>query len=145
MSFEFILVVCVGNICRSPTAELLLRRALPGRRIESAGLAAVVGAGMEATARALVEEQGLDGSAHKARQLSREQCRQADLILVMEQRHREAVARLCPEARGKTFLLGPEQADIADPYRCSREFFELTYRQIDAGCAYWTNRLAGAR
>lgn len=40
--FENILVVCVGNICRSPTGERLLRQHLPEKRIESAGVSAVV-------------------------------------------------------------------------------------------------------
>ncbi len=149
MSYKSILVVCVGNICRSPVAELMLRHALPACRVESAGLAAVVGAGMESTARQLVEAGGLDGSAHRARQLTRELCRQADLILVMEGNHREGVASLCPEARGKTFLLcqGLPEPEVADPYRRSPEFFARVHARIEAGCASWAGRLAmaGAR
>ena len=89
--FEHVLVVCVGNICRSPTAEFLLKRALPGKRVESAGLGALVGHDMEATARLVAEAHGLACPQHKARQLTRELCREADVILVMEARHRDGV------------------------------------------------------
>lgn len=142
--FDRVLVVCVGNICRSPTAEFLLQQALPGKQIESAGLAAVTGADMEPLARQVAEAHGLPCPPHRARQLTRELCRQADIILVMEARHRDGVAQLCPEARGKTFLLDAAQpaCDIADPYRCPPAVFERVYQQIAAGCQAWAGRLA---
>lgn len=143
-AFDFILVVCIGNICRSPTAEFLLKQMLPGRRIESAGLSAVVGADMEATARAVAEARNLPCPRHQARQLTHEHCRQADVILVMDARQRESVAQLCPAARGKTFLLGQGLPDpeVVDPYRHSRTLFEAVYHQIEAGCQAWARRLA---
>lgn len=143
-AFDFILVVCIGNICRSPTAEFLLKQALPDRRVESAGLSAVVGADMEATARAVAEAGGVPCPRHQARQLTHALCRQADLILVMDTRQREEVAQLCPAARGKTFLLGQglPETEVVDPYRHSRALFEAVYRQIDAGCRGWARRLA---
>lgn len=142
--FEHVLVVCVGNICRSPTAEFLLKQALPGKRIESAGLAAVVGADIEPTARAVAEARGLSCPQHKARQLTREMCREADLILVMESRHRDGVAELCPEARGKIFLLaqGQNPAEVADPYRKAAVVFEQTYEQLHRACQAWVRRLS---
>lgn len=142
--FENILVVCVGNICRSPTAEFLLRQSLPAKHIHSAGLAAVVGADMDATARVVAEARGLSCPLHTARQLTRELCHQADIILVMESRHREGVTRLCPEARGKVFLLGQglSRPDIPDPYRQSTGVFETTFDQLQHGCADWVRKLS---
>lgn len=142
--FDNILIVCVGNICRSPTAEFMLKAALPGKHISSAGLAAVVGADMEPTARQVAESHGLACPLHKARQLTRELCHQADIILVMESRHREGVTQLCPEARGKIFLLaqGLTPTDIADPYRKCLAVFEQTYEQLHQACEAWARRLS---
>ena len=99
---------------------------------------------MDPNARSVAESHGLFCPAHRARQLTRELCLDADLILVMESRHRDAVARLCPEARGKTFLLdaGRPALDIHDPYRRSNDIFERVYAQIEAGCDAWAKKLA---
>jgi len=142
--FERVLVVCVGNICRSPTAEFMLSQALPGKQVSSAGLAAVIGADMEVNARQVAESRGLSCPKHTARQLTRELCHQADIILVMESRHREGVTQLCPESRGKIFLLaqGLAPADIADPYRKSLAVFEQTYEQLSRACEIWAQRLS---
>lgn len=146
--FNRILVVCVGNICRSPTAEFMLKAALPQKHISSAGLGALVGHDMDLQARAVAEQRGLACPKHVARQLTRELCHDAELILVMEQRHREGVTQLCPEARGKVFLLGQtktathESADIADPYRQSDAVFEATYEHLHRACLAWAQRLA---
>lgn len=63
----------------------------------------------------------------------------ADLVLTMEPWHSEAVLRLSPHARGKTYLLGKwlDNASIPDPYRQSQETFESAYRLIEAGVARW--------
>lgn len=142
-AFERILVVCVGNICRSPTAEFMLRQALPDLQISSAGLGALSGHDMEATARRVAEARGLVCPKHEARQLTPNLCREADLILVMEARHRDGVAQLSPESRGKIFLLaqGLPQADIPDPYRKPQAVFERVYDHIDTACQRWVSRL----
>lgn len=118
--FNRILVVCAGNICRSPVAEAMLRQALPGRQLSSAGLGALVGHGVEPTARALAEADGLDVANHQARQLTAEMLGDADLVLVMSPGQRRAVGELAPQALGKTMLLGkwlPDEPEIPDPYR----------------------------
>lgn len=134
-----ILVVCVGNICRSPLAEQLLQASCPEKHVSSAGLAAVVGSDVHPVTRELAASHGVILKAHQARQLTREMCREADVILVMESGHREAVFKLCPEVRGKTFLLaqGQEPAEIADPFRRAPEFFTSVHHQIVQGCTRW--------
>jgi len=143
MRFDSILVVCVGNICRSPTAERLLRQALPHKQIGSAGLGALVGQGADATASAVARSHGLSLEGHVARQLTRELCQQQDLILVMEQAHLDAVCRLAPEARGKVMLLSQWSGgrDIPDPYRQSREAFEHVYSLLADASQGWSKRL----
>lgn len=139
--FNRILVVCVGNICRSPTAEYLLRASLggKGREVASAGLSAMVGQAMEPTAAELLRENGIDGSAHRGRQATGELLRQADLILTMEKVHSATIVRGFPEVSGKVFLLGKWQSDldIPDPYRQPRHAFVHAYRLIDKSIDGW--------
>ncbi|MEO7067508.1 MAG: low molecular weight protein-tyrosine-phosphatase [Rhodanobacter sp.] len=139
--FKRILTVCIGNICRSPTAEYLFRQHLASRDIEvtSAGLGAIVGSPMEPTALQLLTEHRLDGSAHCARQLTPAMLRQADLVLGMEQNHVLRMKRLAPEASGKIFLLDKwgQGQDIPDPYRQQRPAFEHVYAMITGAVDGW--------
>ena len=144
--FQRILVVCTGNICRSPVAEAMLRQALPGKQLSSAGLGAVVGYGVEPTARELAEADGLDVSYHVARQITPEMLQAADLILVMSDGQRRAVADLAPAALGKTMTLGKwlddgKGRDIPDPFRKSREAFEHVHRLLQQATDEWAKRL----
>src|SRR5690554_3034041 len=142
--FNRILVVCTGNICRSPVAEAMLRQALPGRQLSSAGLGALVGHGVEPTARSLAEADGLDVASHQARQLTSEMLQQADLVLVMSHGQRRAVGDIAPEALGKTMLIGrwlPDEPEIPDPYRKSREVFEHVHRMLGRATDCWAARL----
>lgn len=143
MVFNRILVVCVGNICRSPVAEYLLQRYMPEKAVASAGLAALVGQDMDPTSRLVAEEHGLVCPPHRATQLTKELCRKADLILVMESEHREAVTLLSPESRGKVFLLGGllNGMEITDPYQRDRMVFQLTYERIAQAAESWSKKL----
>ncbi|QCR35724.1 protein tyrosine phosphatase [Nissabacter sp. SGAir0207] len=141
--FNSILVVCVGNICRSPTGERLLRKYTDNTIIQSAGLSALVGKPADEQASQVAEEHGLRLEGHSARQLTAAMCREFDLILVMERRHIDAVTNLAPEVRGKTMLFGhwDQQRDIPDPYRKSREAFESVYRLLDDAAQKWAKAL----
>lgn len=143
--FNRILIVCVGNICRSPIAEHLLREFLQGADIAvgSAGLSALVGHPIDSTALAILRQHGHSPHPHRARQLTAELLHEANLVLVMEQSQIQSVIRLAPEARGKTFLLGKWQADqeIPDPYRQGPEAFERAYTLIESAVAPWGERL----
>ncbi|HGF5593845.1 TPA: protein tyrosine phosphatase [Klebsiella quasipneumoniae subsp. similipneumoniae] len=142
MRFDSILVVCIGNICRSPTAERLLKQALPHKTISSAGISALAGHAADDTATAVADQNGVSLEGHVARQLTRELCQQHDLILVMEQKHIDAVTRIAPEVRGKTMLYGHWiKRDIPDPYRQSREAFEFTYDLLADATQAWAQRL----
>lgn len=144
--FQHILVVCVGNICRSPVAAAMLRERLPGRHIESAGLGALVGQGVEPAARALAEADGLDVDGHQARQLSAAMLVAADLVLVMSEGQRRAAAELAPAALGKTLLLGRwldggSGREIPDPYRRDAEVFRVVHGLLREATESWAGRL----
>jgi protein-tyrosine phosphatase len=144
--FRKILVVCVGNICRSPTAELLLRSALTSSAITvtSAGLSARVGESMEASARQILEERGHCAEAFKARQLTPDIVNESDLILVMEKEHVKQVLKIAAHARGKVFLLGKWQSEreIQDPYRQGKAAFIHAHALIEDAVSSWAQRLA---
>lgn len=110
-----ILVVCTGNICRSPAAERLLAAAYAGCgavRVVSAGTGAVVGSPMADQMAALLKARGVDASDFAARQLTGAMVRDADLVLGMTREHRGAAARLHPAAVARCFTL-VEAARIA--------------------------------
>lgn len=139
--FQRILLVCVGNICRSPTAEYLLRDRLRDASLEisSAGLGALEDHPMDATAASLLTEHGIDASAHRGRQLQATMLREVDLVLVMEKSHAARIARLAPEASGKVLLLGKwlGEKEIPDPYGQSRPAFEHVYGLIEQASTRW--------
>jgi protein-tyrosine phosphatase len=140
-----ILVVCVGNICRSPMAEAVLREALRGQdefTVESAGLGALVDEPASEHSVTLMRERGLDITGHRAQQLTPELVTRADLILVMESGHRRVIDDNEPTARGKVFRLGEWQdIEIPDPYRQPREAFEEALDKIDKSVGDWVERL----
>lgn len=144
--FQRLLVVCTGNICRSPVGEALLRRELAHCRVESAGLGALVGQGVEPRARRLAEADGLDVSGHVARQLNAPMVRAADLILVMSESQRLAIAEHYPTATGKVMRFGhwlaPGGADVSDPYRGSDELFAAVHARLVEAADGWVRRLA---
>ena len=140
--FRKLLFVCVGNICRSPTAELVMKYRLQGRAgidVSSAGLQALVGRPVDPEAAALLREAGIEPDTHKARQATPSVLAAADLILVMEHAHQARIAREVPQVSGKTFLLGKwrGQREIPDPYRQHKEAFEHVYRLIDDCVESW--------
>jgi protein-tyrosine phosphatase len=145
--FKRILVVCVGNICRSPMAEALLSRALNrnagGVEVRSAGLGALVGHPADEIARTLMQQRGVDISAHRARQLEPEMLRSADLVLVMEQAQKLELASVEPQVRGKLFLLGHWTGEeIPDPYQRGVEVFAEALGSIDRAVTAWVSRIA---
>ncbi|RRV05777.1 low molecular weight phosphotyrosine protein phosphatase [Pseudomonas sp. v388] len=139
--FSDVLVVCIGNICRSPMAEALLRHRLKasGVRVHSAGIGAVPGTPMDRFAQEVLQAHQVPMRSHAARRVDRGLLRQAELILLMEQAHLVNIFQLAPEARGKTFLIGQWQhpSEIADPYRRPKSAFEQTFDHLSRCVDDW--------
>jgi protein-tyrosine phosphatase len=106
-----VLVVCTGNVCRSPIAEGFLRTALRRRagtdapEVGSAGTAGWEGSSAMPEAVQAAGERGVDIAGHVARRLTRGHVVEADLVVCMAAEHRDAVSRSMPEAEEKSFTL----------------------------------------
>ena len=123
-----ILLICTGNICRSPMAEGLLRHMMGARAvgdvaIRSAGTHALDGRPAEPHAVDAARELGADISAHIARSLDPEMVARADLILVMEPWQAELIGRVLPAREHAqkvrllaTFGAAPGGTTVDDPY-----------------------------
>lgn len=101
-----VLAVCLGNVCRSPLMEHLLRERLPGSTtVSSAGLRALVGASMEPQAAAELARLAPEPHRFAARQLSRHLAAEADLVLTATAEVRSALLAESPGALRRSFTL----------------------------------------
>lgn len=146
-----ILMVCTGNICRSPLASLLLARHLAGNRVEidSAGVGALVGMPMPDEAQFIARSWGVGSPEHHlARQFEPDDAVGAALILTATRALRRAVVESAPSAVRRTFTLR-EFARIVDRWQLheatSQEPTEFTLPEfVHAAAARRGTVLAGA-
>lgn len=156
-----ILIVCTGNICRSPMAHALLEHRLNEAsiddvRVSSAGTWAGYSAPATAEAVDVLRGEGIDLSAHGSTPLTEELLEEADVIVVMTSVHLNEIAKLSPESAKKTFLLkeltelqmegsgvsgllaarrpaARRDLDLDDPMGLPFGAYERAYREISAG------------
>jgi len=134
-----ILLVCTGNTCRSPLAEVLLRRALQeeqldGVTVESAGTGAFGGEPASEGSYLVALENGLDLAAHRARVATRGMVAEADLVLAMARGHLRKLDLL--GAGEKAHLIGDYAKsdgdhEVADPVGGPIEGYRATYVQLE--------------
>jgi protein-tyrosine phosphatase len=134
-----VLFVCTGNICRSPTAEGVLRelarKAGIPLHVESAGTGQWhVGCAPDERAQRHAHGRGYDLSALRARQVRASDFEDFDVILAMDRSHLRALERMAPaEHRDKIRLLVPDR-DVPDPYYGGPEGFEKVLDLVEAAC-----------
>ncbi len=142
-----ILFVCLGNICRSPLAEGILRHlaAAAGRAdeflIDSAGTGAWhIGDPPDSRAIAVAAEHGIDISTLRARRVEAADFDRFDLILALDRKNLQSLRESAPAGASARIALFAEHAlatadDVPDPYFGGRAEFEDVYRMLYRGCA----------
>jgi protein-tyrosine phosphatase len=134
-----ILFVCTGNICRSPTAEGVLRHLAKEAgvelHVESAGTGDWhVGDPPDQRAQRHAKGRGYDLSAHTARQVSRSDFEAFDFIVAMDSGHLRILESQCPQPHRVKLRLLVAGGDVPDPYHGGPEGFERVLDMVEAAC-----------
>ncbi|MHA3080197.1 low molecular weight protein-tyrosine-phosphatase [Acinetobacter sp. ANC 3791] len=138
MKFQKLLVVCIGNICRSPMVEYLLKQEFPTLEVSSAGIHAMVGHPADEKTIHAMQHLQTNISSHVARQLDSTMLKQADLVLVMTMSQQQHIEKTWTFSKGKVFRLGHWQnKDILDPYQQDQAFFDQTCSSVQHCLADW--------
>lgn len=147
-----VLIVCLGNICRSPTAEAVLRHKLAEAgldkrvRVDSAGISSVRGSAPDARATAAALQRGYATAKLRARDLVAEDFEAFDLLLAMDLDNMASLRARCPaDQLGRLELFsaslsgGPRE--VPDPYYGPVEGFDVVLDLIEPACDAWVERL----
>ena len=153
MSSFLALMVCTGNTCRSPMAEVLFKKHLAeklgceidqleenGVIVASAGVAAMPGARASQESIDVVSNMGLDLNGHESQPVSDQLLESADLILTMTNGHRQALITHWPEILDRTHVLSVDGMDISDPIGGPPSLYESCARQIDENLKKWADK-----
>lgn len=149
-----VLMVCTGNICRSPSAEGILRHLLAEAgldshvSVDSAGTSAFhQGETPSRLAVLAAEKRGYHFRDLRSRPLRPEDYHEFDLILAMDEGHMARLKAMCPN--GATAQLAmflsqtpqAERADVPDPYYGGEAEYEYAIDLIETGCRHWVDAL----
>lgn len=139
-----ILMVCLGNICRSPLAEGVLKSKVASKSIlvDSAGTAAYhVGNSPDKRSIQIAKTYGIDISEQRARAFSKDDFENFDIIYAMDRSNYNNILRLASSVASKNkvqLLLNEsfpgEDREVPDPYYGGKEGFETIYQLIDTAC-----------
>jgi protein-tyrosine phosphatase len=138
-----ILCVCLGNICRSPAVEGILKHELgDGFLVESRGTSQYHGGGSaDARSVAVCAEHGVDISKHIAQPLTKEDGEFFDIIFAMDkQNYRDILEIVSQEDRNKVYMFD-EEKDVADPYYGEENGFEDMFLHLEERAKEWKKKL----
>jgi len=140
-----VLFLCYGNICRSPVAEELGKRALANVEIESAGFHQLEGRRSPQNIISAASRMGIDLAHSSSRCVTKQQIERADLIVVMDANNYDDLIRRYPKAANRTLLLGlfleRPTINIPDPYGASEEKAWDVVSQINHAINAFAHRL----
>jgi len=119
-----VLFVCTGNACRSPVAEALLKKFKSDIDVNSAGTHAYYKI-IDVTKNYLRQQKAEQHLKNFPEDLESKQLKEYDLIVAMEQKHKEIILRKCPECADKIIVW-----NIDDPYNLPEEYTEMIFNQI---------------
>lgn len=145
-----LLVVCTGNICRSPMGEVLLSHYLANAgataQVVSRGLGAPVGRRPHRYACEVAAAHGLPLPEDKrASAITTAEIAAATLVLVMDEGHVRDMRRRFPTASGKVFLMGRwQEREVPDPVNDPRDSFERAWLLLEDGAKAWADKLVTA-
>lgn len=144
-----VLMVCTGNICRSPTAEVVLRACLEARglgdrvRVESAGVQGWhEGEPPDERSQAHARRRGYELGGQRARALLAEDFERFDLLVAMDRGHWREMRRRCPPALAHKLGLLPGEVEVPDPYYGGPQGFEAVLDLLEQGCDVLAQNLA---
>ena len=139
---EQALIICDGNVCRSPMTGALLSRAVPNLAVRSAGLMALAGRPAARLAIDVMARRGIALCGHVAQQIHLGHVRESALILAMTNAQCRELERRYPFARGRVFQLDQTtKQDIPDPFGKSEAVFEMVARHIEHALEHWVARV----
>jgi protein-tyrosine phosphatase len=149
-----VVLVCTGNTCRSPMAEVLLKKRVAeklgctiaeledrGVVIMSAGISATPGSRAAAEAMETMQERGLDLGLHESQPLSERLVRFADVVITMTRSHREAILEHFPDAVPRIHLISRGRGDVSDPIGGPLDLYRHCADQLDAYLEEWVDNL----
>jgi protein-tyrosine phosphatase len=141
-----VIVICTGNICRSPMGAAVLQEALRQAQapviVTSAGLGAMGGQKADPIAIKLMTERGLDINDHNGAQFTSSDGFENDLILVMETEQRYLIENGWPLLQGRVYRFGHwGNFEIDDPYQRGEEAFRRALKMIDTGVVRWLEQI----
>ena len=150
-----VLFICMGNICRSPTAEAVFRQLVheQGRDdefvIDSAGTHGYhVGCAPDARARAAASARGIDMQGIRSRRVTAADLAEFDYVLAMDNPNLEGLRALAPQPRARVARLldyapAGSPADVPDPYYGGDDGFEKVFDLVEAGCRGFLDAVRG--
>ncbi len=149
---KLVVVICTGNICRSPMGAAFLARHLSSKGVSgvevlSAGTHAMDGQGPMVEAIRAAQEHQVDVTGHRSRPLDLVLAQKADLILCATEDHRQTVLSWWPDVdpeKTRLFsdaITGEEHGDVSDPFGQDADVYVVAARVIDQAMKAWADRL----